>query len=380
MAWKAVSIFALFGITFLSNAQTIYNQFVIDSCSMIYDIYDEDAKSTRINPALSEAEWEKCVTITDGVCDCDETFFLFVFRDSYSQSGNNNSFAMSTNSILDYTISFTTTDVVYMDSFYQYWQDYGDRPGEVNGSSFVEFVSSSGDTYNVSYSISYDPSEGAFLQAQDSSLDEIPIDKIHVHLVFLNTSADTSITNGGGKDDIVLIDSILVLGADATKNPTSDPTESPSPGPTHVPTGFPTSVPSEVPTKAPTTDPTSAPTMSPTWHSVEAKTIRDSDSYQLWSDNVYPLANRTDRLSGELEYFTSTNYTLPDIQLASGTWKYGEDRAYCAFCILAWADLDATIELEGCDNYNINSFDPADEDSFYWCDDGEWYVVIVLSM
>ena len=79
---------------------------------------------------------------------------------------------------------------------------------------------------------------------------------------------------------------------------------------------------------------------------------------------------------------TRYNYKLPDLN-----GKPGEERPYCATCILAWADIDAKIELVGCDQYNATkgtgtynySSGPEDPDSFYYCDNGTWYVCLLYT-
>ena len=368
MALKASLLAALLlSLSEYSSATEIITDYVIDDCSLVYNRNDPDDHSQRYHSDSSTTEEDACSSYVDGVCDCDNFFFLYTFKDLHV---SNNSFRLTENSSLDYTISFDD-DVYFIESFQQKWWDYGDRPLESH--TYVEFLGYNGDAWNVTWSVIKGVTD-TFLSVTALANETLlkPMGGVHVHLVFDASSMETALT--GGADGVVFVDSLQITGEETSKFPTESPTYLPTNNPSAIPTHNPTDVPSEVPTQSPSTDPTSAPTQSPTWKSVTAATARTTgsggDSYQLWSDNVYPLWMRVEG-GGNM---TNENYILPNKTLNSGVVKYGGDRAFCVFCILAWADIDATIELEGCDDYNKNSLDPEDPDSIYWCNDGTWYV------
>eukprot|EP01084_Bolivina_argentea_P270307 459589_1 len=166
-----------------------------------------------------------------------------------------------------------------------------------------------------------------------------------------------------------------------TAQPTTSPTSSPSDIPT-TPTTLPTNAPTEItenptfspsqptisPTSAPSLPPTSNPSISPTFRFIRARTKRiiGVDSYVFHSDNIIPLS---DRDNGNIKY---SNYYLPNKIESNGNIKLGQNRAYCVSCVLAWSDIDASVELNNCDDYNTSNSDPTDPNSFYHCDNGTW--------
>eukprot|EP01083_Nonionella_stella_P179915 640099_1 len=161
---------------------------------------------------------------------------------------------------------------------------------------------------------------------------------------------------------------------------TTDPSASPTPA-TRYPSSNPTMTPSKTstdpsaqPTQNPTTTPSVSPTSSPTYKNVKRQTKRniDVDSFQFHSDNIIPLSARHN--------VTYKNYHLPDGKRPDGTVIPGKERKWCLTCILAWADIDATIELDGCPEvdedgasiWNYSDVNPENPNSIYHCDTGTW--------
>ena len=111
---------------------------------------------------------------------------------------------------------------------------------------------------------------------------------------------------------------------------------------TTFPTMSPTKIPTEIPTMAPTDSPTSY-----IWH---GKITLNYKYYFFHSNNVYDLLQRNN-----MTY--NTPYRLPD-----------NSTKYCVTCLLAWSDIDASIDVPGCRNQN-GQFNMAGEKSdFYNCE------------
>eukprot|EP01084_Bolivina_argentea_P270301 459572_1 len=171
---------------------------------------------------------------------------------------------------------------------------------------------------------------------------------------------------------------IVVNGRDITLQPTTDPskspskspTKSPSINPTTFPSKSPTGLPSASPTQHPTTyNPTHAPSQPPTYTFIRRKT-----RYRIGENSYFNYSNNIIDLNKERDMTYNSPYVLPDITKPNGQKVTGDNRPWKVTAILAWADIDASIELLGCPNttYNYSSTNPEDPNSIYHCDTGTW--------
>eukprot|EP01084_Bolivina_argentea_P015431 28880_1 len=141
-----------------------------------------------------------------------------------------------------------------------------------------------------------------------------------------------------------------IAGEYYTWSPTSSPTDVPTAIPTPIPTANPSTIPTQTPTQSPSFHPTRLPTQTPTFTVYDHATNRNNNSsFTKYSTNIYPLSDRN---------VTLLNFTVPG------------DKPYCLTCILAWADIDASIEMTGCDDAipDPNTI----PNPFYDCTDGVW--------
>ena len=368
-----------FYLIIVSLSQTLLEEWSFTSCELKYDTGNSSAKSNRIIADEdgfydNEPEWELCANAvilkTAGYCDCDGTFFRKTLEnDDYASDEWDGYFLLSARGSLDYVIELEDSDGVPATyDISEIRQYYVVEPD--SNSTFISVQDSVDQWHQLPFE--FDAESGdTFVQVDDTSdIDGVPIQSIRVHLEWR-----TDATDFDSSTDVVNVSRLEIYAIDLTPFPTKEPTESPSTAPSTSPSTAPSPSPSIAPTPAPTVSPspapsgspsetpttaapTSAPTMSPTWKSITMMTERGDESIQIWSENVYPLEDR----GNESEYMTSSNYTLPN------------GRSFNPAAILAWSEIDASIELEGCDGYNLSNNNPWDESSWYYCDDGTWYV------
>ena len=92
-----------------------------------------------------------------------------------------------------------------------------------------------------------------------------------------------------------------------------------------------------------------SPTYSPTAYIFQGKITGNHSGLLYHSENIYELSQRN------MTY--NSPYRLPD-----------NSSKYCVTCLLAWSDIDASIDVPGCKQNNHTFFNLTGEKShFYNC-------------
>ena len=153
---------------------------------------------------------------------------------------------------------------------------------------------------------------------------------------------------------------VIYIDIDKTRYPTINPT-----------------IATETPTVEPTPNPSVSPTMS-YWNQRQTEGIST-----FWSKNVFPLSLR----NASVSYIDNGDVKYREEPMTYSTFKLDPDRPFDLTAILGWSEIDATLELIGCDDYDT-SFELGDhisgplpaDNSFYFCDNGTWYTIYYYSI
>lgn len=267
---------------------------------------------------------------------------------------------------------------INLDSIKLYWRPVNARALDSNQNQLIFTDIKYHDLFNDTLNIiphtqgvwdDYWPMSDYVLFDGDITSDLVFTDQVIVRLTFQDTSISSiHITNCVVTGDYYTWDP----SPSPTKSPSTEPTPFPSPSPTGRPTPSPSSSPSESPSPAPT----EVPTLKVHDHATnrdeyEIEDINDTNSsnsttiwrpisYEKWSTNIYPLSLRNESLY---------SFTVPTDK--------NKTEPYCLTCILAWPEIDATIQVQGCDDHLPNNTIP---NAFYDCDDGVWILTTSASL
>ena len=344
--------------------------FKIESCQLVYN--QDNLSDLGINILPHQL---KCDSMP---CDCNQELF-----DNFLK-GLRSGYRLSWYSYINYTL-LTPQYEDKLRKFKNFTFTMGTRQNSAMNpdKSYIELYDADNDAWiRPKGAQIFTPHVGknTFYQLiQQPNNPPIVFNKIRIYMEWDGT---TSVDNSAAKLGTITIDGpLLWTNGEGSISPTTDPTTVPTSEPSYEPTTEPTKNPTSDPTRDPTTEPTLMPTEAPTWWSVEKKTERiidpadgNVDSYQFHSNNVIPLSERSD-YNKSAPFYILPNQVNPD-----GSVKPGKERPFNLTAVLAWADIDASIELEGCPQndtngnplWDWNSTNPRDPKSFYNCDNGTW--------
>ena len=221
--------------------------------------------------------------------------------------------------------------------------------------------------YNIDTSSEIEISSSSYSQTRQNSNKTIGYgfdqDVYQTYFWDIQISFDNAKNNNRTNISLIEIDVLIPTPAPTSpsQSPSSFPTESPIDNPTKSPTVPP-------PTTSPTSLPTIIPTESPTYALYLEATPRnenDTQSNFTYSTNIYPLSERGQTYS-TFTVPSSNNKTVP----------------YCTTCILAWANIDVDIWVEGCDDYDFGTLNDDGNvvvPGSFWSCNGTWVVETTAS-
>eukprot|EP01083_Nonionella_stella_P076128 207275_1 len=352
-----LSVYALMCIQ-LSSAQGNFhtphqlsypNELSIMSCEMVYD-----TRNLRLLGPYRSATCSRRMP-----CTCAGPIFSRLLLEETSIT---HGFVLTDHSSLDFTIYFGQQYQLLSLAFQ--WHNTSNPINQAKSYVSVYDISTNAwvdQTYKV-----YPDYDGLTRLDTNGTFVDLIVTHVRFHLEW----------NFDAQGGFVYPSGVYIHGQTQTLHPIKSPSTAPTHSPTADPTTEPTVNPSLSPTPNPSETPTTSPTQAPTWKRVTRQTKRvvGVDSIQIHSNNIIPLSQRD---AGNITY---KDYYLPNIRKPDGSVVSGHDRPFCLTCILAWADIDASIELEGCPEvdddgvsiWNHSDVNPDHANSIYHCDTGTW--------